>query len=495
MASATATELQCPDLGLPVDAGAKRPAWLRRYVAFLVVLDAVAIVIASLVAQFVRFGGLDQTLTNSEFVVSYWLVTATVAMVWVAAMGMAGAYHPRVVGVGAEEYRRVGNAGLRVLAAVAISSYAFQLQLARGVMAIALPLGVVLTLVARYSARRWLHRRRAQGACVRQVVVVGLRFEAVDLIRHFDRASYAGFRVAGACVPGPRDELEIGSSRVPVLGDPEGAAQAVVDAGADAVAVASLNALERGTLRRLAWQLEGSGVELIVAPALTDVAGPRISIRPVSGLPLLHVEEPQLSGPARFAKECFDRVVAAAALVVLSPLLACIALLVRLTSPGPAFYRQVRVGRHGREFVLWKFRTMTDDADARGEALAHLNEHDGLLFKIRDDPRRTRVGRKLRRLSVDELPQLWNVVLGHMSIVGPRPPLPSEVCRYGDDVRRRLLVKPGLTGLWQVSGRAELSWDEAVRLDLYYVENWSPAMDALILWKTAAAVVHGRGAY
>lgn len=450
---------------------------------------------ASLVAQLVRFGDLDESLPDPQFRIPYWLISAVVVMVWVGGMCAGGVYHARVVGVGAEEYRRVMNVGLRVLAVVAILSFALKIPLARGMVAIALPLGVALTMVFRYAARRWLHRQRAKGACVRRVVVVGLRSEAEDLVRHFARAPYAGFRVVGACVPGPGSALDGGGQEVPILADPAHVARAITDARADAIAVASLNALERGTLRRLGWQLEGSGVELIVAPALTDIAGPRISIRPVSGLPLMHVEEPQLSGPSRLAKECFDRTVAASGLLVVSPLILSIALLIRFTSPGPAFYRQVRIGRHGRPFVLWKFRTMTMGADDERHSLIGLNEHDGPLFKMREDPRRTPVGCWLRRWSLDELPQLWNVLLGHMSLVGPRPPLPGEVSLYGDDVRRRLLVKPGLTGLWQVSGRAELSWDETVRLDLYYVENWSPALDSLILWKTAAAVIRGRGAY
>jgi exopolysaccharide biosynthesis polyprenyl glycosylphosphotransferase len=248
-------------------------------------------------------------------------------------------------------------------------------------------------------------------------------------------------------------------------------------------------------VRRLAWQLEGSGVDLVVAPSLTNVAGPRITIRPVAGLSLLHVDEPEFTGFRRVFKTVYDRALALGILVALAPVLAVVALAVRLSSRGPVFFSQERVGQNGRAFRLWKFRSMYVDAESRRPQVEDLNESDGVLFKIRRDPRVTPVGRLLRRLSIDEMPQLWNVVRGDMSLVGPRPPLPSEVASYASEVRRRLLVKPGLTGLWQVSGRADLTWEESVRLDLHYVENWSVALDFMILWKTVGAVLHGRGAY
>jgi exopolysaccharide biosynthesis polyprenyl glycosylphosphotransferase len=259
--------------------------------------------------------------------------------------------------------------------------------------------------------------------------------------------------------------------------------------------IADSHTVDGQALRRLAWQLEGTGVQLIVAPAVTQVAGPRIVIRPIAGLPLLQVDEPELTGGQRLAKETFDRIVSLLLLVLLAPLFLVLGVVVRTGSRGPVLFRQVRVGQNGREFTMFKFRTMVDDASARLDDIAHLDESDGVLFKIRTDPRVTRGGRFLRRHSLDELPQLWNVLRGQMSIVGPRPPLPSEVQHYGSDAQRRLLVKPGMSGLWQVSGRSELSWEESIRLDLYYVENWSPALDAQIIWRTVGAVVRGRGAY
>jgi len=226
------------------------------------------------------------------------------------------------------------------------------------------------------------------------------------------------------------------------------------------------------------------------------VAGPRIHIRPVAGLPFLHVEEPELSGGRRLLKGAFDRAVACTTLLLLLPMMVGLGLAVRLNTAGPVLFRQARCGRGGRPFTMYKYRSMRVGAEAQLQMLLSENEHaEGLLFKIRRDPRVTAVGRWLRRYSLDELPQLLNVAKGDMSLVGPRPPLPSEVARYDGEVHRRLLVKPGLTGLWQVSGRSDLTWEESVRLDLEYVENWSLAMDFMILWKTAFAVMRADGAY
>jgi exopolysaccharide biosynthesis polyprenyl glycosylphosphotransferase len=283
----------------------------------------------------------------------------------------------------------------------------------------------------------------------------------------------AGLSVVAACTTGPAKGLG-----VPVAGLPADAGTVARALDIDTVAVAETASLGDEGLRRLAWSLEGMQVDLLVAPGLTFVAVPRIVVRPVDGSPLLQV--------------AFDRLVASTAMLAVALPIAVLAVVVGLTSRGPAFFRQTRVGRHGREFQIWKLRTMYVGADA---VPVDGNDADGLLFKLRRDPRVTPVGRFLRRWSLDEMPQLWNVVRGSMSLVGPRPPLPREVEQYGDDVRRRLLVTPGLTGLWQVSGRSDLAWDEAVRLDLQYVENWSLSLDLVILLRTMAAVLRRRGAY
>ncbi len=244
-------------------------------------------------------------------------------------------------------------------------------------------------------------------------------------------------------------------------------------------------------LRELAWQLEGADVDLVVAPAMTDVAGPRVTVRPVAGLPLLYVDEPRFTGAARLVKGTLDRLVALVALVLLAPLFAVVAVAIKLTSSGPVVFRQQRIGQDWAPFSVWKLRTMYADAEQHWDALRAANEADGLLFKIKDDPRVTPLGRLLRRTSIDELPQLVNVLRGEMSLVGPRP-LAVDAGAFVGHERRRHLVKPGMTGLWQVSGRAEQSWDDAVRLDLYYVENWSLSLDLVILLRTVLVALRGR---
>jgi exopolysaccharide biosynthesis polyprenyl glycosylphosphotransferase len=318
---------------------------------------------------------------------------------------------------------------------------------------------------------------------------VGDRLSVVSVVARLRREPYAGFGVVGACLPtryqGLRDADE-----VPSLGSYDDVLAAVRAVGADVVAVTPSDTITPERLRQLAWALEGADVDLVVAPAMTDVAGPRVTVRPVAGLPLLYVDEPRFTGPQRLVKGTLDRVGAVLALVLVSPLLVVAALAVRLGSRGPALFRQARVGRDGRVFRVYKLRTMYVDAEQRLNSLRAANEADGLLFKIKDDPRITPVGQLLRRTSVDELPQLFNVLLGQMSLVGPRP-LPVAGDAFVGPEQRRHLVKPGITGLWQVSGRAEQSWEDAVRLDLYYVENWSLSMDLVILLRTVLAVFRG----
>jgi exopolysaccharide biosynthesis polyprenyl glycosylphosphotransferase len=336
---------------------------------------------------------------------------------------------------------------------------------------------------------------------VHRCVVIGNAEDIAALTRRLEREPGAGMVVVGACLPDlpvlgpPSPGVIVGDRVIPELGPARSLAGRLGDVGADTVAVLSRSGLSSRELRELSWQLEGQGVDLALSPGLTDVAGPRIHVRPMAGLPLLHVEEPSFGGLRRVVKGLFDRTAALGMLIGFAPLLLLIAVLVKREDGGPVLYTQERVGRLGRPFRIWKFRSMHVDADRRLADVASTNEHDGPLFKMRADPRLTRVGARLRRHSLDELPQLFNVLFGSMSLVGPRPPLQSEVDQYDPHVHRRLLVKPGMTGLWQVSGRADLDWEETVRLDLYYVENWSVAFDLMILWKTLSAVLVGKGAY
>ncbi|HEU5161366.1 MAG TPA: sugar transferase [Streptosporangiaceae bacterium] len=467
--------------------------WTTSYVRVAVAIDFLSMLVAGCLALGIRFRGV-----TSIYTMPYIAMTFSLPFLWVGTLAVCRAYEPRLIGVGSEEFRRVLQSGFVLTATVAIVAYATKTDVARGYVVIAMPFATALNIFARYKLRKRLHRKRWEGECMRRVVAVGHRAALGDLIRLLREKRYHGMDIVAVCLPtalSSGEDAVKDVEGVPVLGDFGEAALVVENIGADSVAVLACPEMNGVALRRLAWQLEKDDVELVVAPALMDVAGPRISIRPVAGLPLLHVEHPELSGGRQFVKSLFDRAAALAALLLLTPLFVAIAIAIRVGTPGPVLFRQTRIGRDGREFTVLKFRTMIADAELHKPALLQRNEHDGLLFKIKKDPRVTSIGARLRRYSLDELPQLINVLRGDMSLVGPRPPLPEEVAKYGDDVRRRLVVRPGMTGLWQVNGRSDLSWEESVRLDLRYVENWSLMLDLQILWKTWSAVARGSGAY
>jgi exopolysaccharide biosynthesis polyprenyl glycosylphosphotransferase len=455
-------------------------------------VDLVAVFFASMVAHMLRFGfSLRAELPGAG--IPYVVIALASVPAWLGVLGLAGCYDDRVLGVGTEEFRRVLNGGVHFLAVIAIMHFVFGLVFARGWVGVMIPVAVVLTATARLTLRRWLYKQRARGRYVHRMLLVGSAASVADVGEHLSRVAWTGFRVVGVCVDSPLPHLSIAGERVAVVGSTREVGEAIYACSADSVAITDESA--PGRLAELAEAVAGSGVELLVAPAITDVAGPRTVVRPLAGLPLLHVEEPTFGGPQRVGKEIMDRVASGLGLLALSPLFLAMAVAIKIDTKGPVFFRQGRVGRDGRRFDIVKFRTMVPDAEQRQAELTDRNESDGVLFKLRDDPRITKTGRFLRRWSIDELPQLWNVLCGDMSLVGPRPPLPAEVERYESHVSRRLLVKPGITGLWQVSGRSDLAWEETVRLDLYYVDHWSPVMDIAIILRTFSAVARGSGAY
>jgi exopolysaccharide biosynthesis polyprenyl glycosylphosphotransferase len=460
--------------------------WTGRYLRQAVVVDVSAALVAGTLALRSRAHVGD----------SYIALTVMLPVAWVACVALARGYEPRLIGAGADEFRRIINAGIALTAAVAIVSYATTAHVARGYVLIAMPSVVTLDMVARYWLRKRLHRVRRMGGCMRRAVAVGHPNDVERLINELRRETYHGLSVVAVCLAGGGGEPDASLQGVPVHGGLADVMPAVRQSDADTVAVLACPEMNGVELRKLAWELEKTDTDLCLAPALLDVAGPRTSIRSAAGLPLLYMDHPDLTGGRQAVKSLFDRLAAAIGLILLAPVFLAIAVAVKLGDGGPVLFRQVRVGRNGRPFHVCKFRTMVTDAEAQRALLEDRNEcNDGVLFKIKDDPRITKVGSMLRRWSLDELPQLFNVLLGQMSLVGPRPALPEEAAKYGDYVRRRLAVRPGITGLWQVSGRADLPWEEAIRLDLRYVENWSFALDLQILWKTWAAVTHGSGAY
>jgi len=466
-------------------AAGRLTTWVKSYLWTAVMADCACASVGAFAAVELRFG--------KHVTGMYVALSILLPVLWVVSLSLAGGYDVRFIGIGSDEYRKVLNAGVSLTAAVAIFSYGANIELSRSYLLISLPSITALDLFVRYAMRKRLHRLRIAGRCLRNVVAVGHEPAVAELIRELRREQYHGLRVVAACLASPVGCDDV--TGVPVYGGLDDVGAAVDAFQAEEVAVLACPEMDGIRLRRLAWDLEKTGTALCVSPALLDVAGPRTTVRQTAGLTLLHVDHPQLGGMRLVFKDLFDRCAAAAALILLSPLMALLAVTIWLSDRGPALFTQIRVGKDGRKFRIYKFRTMVVDAEQRRVRLLARNDSDGILFKIRHDPRVTVLGVHLRRWSVDELPQLVNVFLGHMSLVGPRPALPDEAARYADHVRRRLVVKPGLTGLWQVNGRSDLSWEESVRLDLRYVENWSFALDLQILWKTISVLLRGSGAY
>jgi exopolysaccharide biosynthesis polyprenyl glycosylphosphotransferase len=462
-------------------------SWTAAYLRQACFADGLCGLAAGVLAYLIRFSGAGYRPA------AYLAISLILPVFWLLTILLAGGYDSRFIGVGTDEFRKIFNAGVFLTAAVAVASYSTKADIARGYVVIALPSATMFDLAARFVLRKRLHRLRASGACMRRVVVVGYGAVVADLAKMLRRQPQHGLTVTAACIVDSDEGSVI--SDIPAFSGIESVADVVRNCAADTVAVLACPEMSGYRLRMLAWELEKTGTDLCVAPALLDVAGPRTTIRPVAGLPLLHLDHPEVTGARLVVKAAFDRTAAVAALTLASPLLAALAIAIRLDDGGPALFKQTRVGKDGRTFTVYKFRTMVMDAEQRKAELRRQVGQHTVLFKLRNDPRVTHLGAWLRRWSLDELPQLINVLTGDMSLVGPRPALPDEAARYGDHVRRRLAVKPGITGLWQVSGRSDLTWDESVRLDLRYVENWSLVLDLHILWKTLSAVVRGSGAY
>jgi exopolysaccharide biosynthesis polyprenyl glycosylphosphotransferase len=489
-----------PDYPATVPATKRFAAWSRRYLILIACADALVGGISAAIPA-----SISNTLSGHNAVPLLFLVGL---IVWPASIAICRGYRRNRIGIGLDEPSAVIRAGMLVVVAGALpagfmavptgavdptSDLTFTLYALLKLVAIGTPLAVVLSMLVRFFSRKGLRFFQSRGRSLRHVVVVGSFSAVQQLSERIQGEPDAGMKVIGVCLPSAELPMPV-IGGVPVLGNLNQVAEVVRAMGCDAVAVTSDDATRYNYLRELAWSLEGAGVELLVDPGLVEVAGPRMHIRPLMGFPLLHVEEPHFTGWRRVVKRVTDLLLASVGLIVLAPVMFGIAAVVKLHDGGPVIFRQTRVGRGGQLFTMLKFRSMVIDAENRKTTLIPRNEGNGGLFKLRDDPRITPVGKILRDFSLDELPQLFNVLTGSMSLVGPRPHLASELAQMPSEASRRSLVTPGLTGLWQVSGRSNLQGDDAVRLDLRYVENWSLTLDLLILWKTISAVLARRGA-
>lgn len=473
--------------------------WRSTYANRLAVTDTLAIIWVVFAIQLLRFGlepamivGKDDASTD----LTYTIISIVIVVAWGVVLRAYKTRDFRVVGSGSDEYKLIINASVRLFGLVAITAFLLKLDIARGYVLLAFPAGIAVLLFTRWLWRQWLAVQRAQGRFTSRLLLVGTAPSNKSIRTELQRVRAAGYEVVATWTP--RTELEdVSPDLVTEFDSRTSVLAAMIQSGADTVAITNSDVLGIEGVRALSWSLEPGRQHLILAPNLTDISGPRVHTRPVAGLPLIHVETPRYEGSKQFTKRCFDAASSGLAILALSVPMLAIALVVRLSSEGPALFRQERIGRNGKPFTMLKFRSMVTDAEDRLQALIDHEREVGndVLFKMREDPRVTPIGKVLRRFSLDELPQLFNIFLGHMSVVGPRPPLPKEVEQYEKHVHRRFLVKPGLTGLWQVSGRSNLSWEESVRLDLYYVENWSLTNDFVLIWRTLKAVFQSNGAY
>ncbi|MFG6502962.1 sugar transferase [Microbacterium sp. P05] len=472
----------------------RRMLWERRYRRRLTVTDAVVVLAVTAAASLWHLStDAPGALEADPWILSR--IPLATAATWLLALALSGTRAPGVIAAPQTEYRRVALATGWAFGLLALAFVVFPWEGLRNQVIVALPIGLVALLTSRRLWRRWLVARRRSGLYDSRAIVLGRSVDVAQVVRTLERDDQLGFRVVGTAVEGDAGAVHsIRPDAHSILASPDAVAQAARELGADTIIVAS-DVSEGAFARRLSWQLEGAATDLVWASRLTDVASPRISLRHIDGLPLVQMRIPTFEGAQHLWKRALDVIVSVVALLAIAVVTPIIALLIRLDSPGPVFFRQRRVGRDGREFDIIKFRTMTETAETELALLIARNEGSGPLFKLRADPRVTTVGAVLRRFSLDELPQFWNVLRGEMSVVGPRPPLPSEVGGYDGHVFRRLYIKPGITGLWQVSGRSDLSWEESVRLDLHYVENWSVLTDLRIIFRTATVMVRPKGAY
>lgn len=468
--------------------GAEDSQWYPRFRTLLVGGDALVVALVVTLTYLVRFGVTDPMSYGGSLVEA-----AAVAVVWLCALSLTGSRESSVLAAGPEEYRRVMASNFYAFGAIAIGSYLLHAEISRFWFLMALPLGTFVLLAFRWIARGRLSASRQQGRNMAPAIIVGSPDRVDRAARELNRRREYGLVPSAACL--------IGTDRTHTLHEPTPLPRVAMKqipqlaANGDYSSVVVAGGLTPDQLRDLAWSLERSEASMVLFSEIADAAGPRLTSQEVAGLDLVHVKPPHFTGWELYAKRAFDVVFSALVLVLLSPVFLAIAIAIHRDNPGPIIFRQQRIGLNGRPFTIHKFRSMSVDAESKLVLLRERSMSDGPLFKMNDDPRTTRVGRVLRKYSLDELPQFWTVLRGSMSVVGPRPHLEKELDEFPDEGLRRLLIKPGITGLWQVSGRSDLKLEDSVKLDLRYVRSWSLLGDVAIIMKTVLAVVKPRGAY
>jgi exopolysaccharide biosynthesis polyprenyl glycosylphosphotransferase len=454
------------------------------------VADGLAVSAALFLASIIRFEAMQGSPARN---IDYTIFTLLMTPTWLLLFWMYGLYEPRQVLSPINEFKQVFHGVIAGGVVIFVADSVLKIDLARGWALLAIVAALVMVGGERLIIRKTLHFLRRRGGDATTTIVLGANHEARTVARTLEREAWLGYRIVGFVDDATPTGEEIGNGHE-VIGTTADLRRLIREHGVTLVVVAA-TAFDAARLNRMFWELQDVNVDLQITSGAVDLMASRMTVQSVAGVPLLYVRRTGMDRLQRTIKRTLDVVASALGLIVLAPFLIATIIWIKLDSPGGAFFKQTRIGRDGRPFTFWKFRTMVQDAEERKAELEHLSEGPGLLFKLKEDPRITRAGRALRRFSLDELPQLYNVLRGEMSLVGPRPALPVEVEQYDEWVRNRLRVKPGMTGLWQVSGRTETSFSDYVRYDLFYIQNWSISLDLWILWRTFRAVLSGEGAH
>ena len=484
----------------------RRPLWRYIYVAALVAVD-VLVMLLSLVICFAFNPGAYDTVTRA---MPIWAFLLAYCVIGLLCLAFAGAYHRHVMAEGYELYTKLINAAIFTIVLASCVAFMLNLQLPRTALIIAPLVGLVCELVARWMMRCLLHHHRRRGECKYTTVIVGSSEGINRTLRLMRRNSALGYMPVAVCpiAPDPRmDDAYVvtnfvadpdieGADKLRVLSFGSRFARTIERMGVQEVYIADVLSRDSKLLHAMSLAIESLGIELAISVSLADVGGHRLHLRNSAEQQVLIASLPQYRTTTYVIKRIIDIVLSAVALVVSSPIMLGVAIAIKLDDGGPVLFKQTRVGIHGKPFTMYKFRSMVTNAEEiKAKLAAESGQTDRFIFKFKDDPRITKVGKFIRKTSLDEFPQFFNVFKGDMSLVGPRPALPDEVARYGSLYSTRLLVKPGITGPWQVSGRSDLSQEQSEFLDVSYIENWSITGDLAILAKTVMVVFRGTGSY